>query len=434
MEPDGSSAERRLAPMIVLASHAARLALGFVVSLVLARSLPPDEYGIFSVLMGFLMTAAAISDLGINIPFVRFYVQQSQQGDSDADRFAGFAYTSRALLSMVAMAVATTVLIIWGTALLQRAFPLWAILLGSLLVLTEGISSFLLAVLQAQGRFTLLAVLMVSPNVLRTVVLLILVATNSVSLISAFVLFAVSLMITAGATKAALPGLGLRWDYRSAFTQFRHAVAWTRWTAVQTFSNVVMTKFDILALGFYAVEPARIGNYALGLAFASLLNVLQSSTMTILLPRVSALRSVADLRLYRRRIWAIEGALVVGVAASTLAAFGFIEWLYADRYPYAGGLVLILAGAFGVSVLVTPWTLLTYSIDRPQIPAIQNVVGFVILGAAALVFVPQFETSGMAWSVLMARCCSEMTGLVLTTRALRRHPLGAKLDAVGGSE
>jgi O-antigen/teichoic acid export membrane protein len=423
----------RSSSLVILASHALRLALGFVVTLLLARSLPPDDYGVFSVLMGFLLTAAAFSDLGINIPFVRFYVEQGRSGDVGSERFANFAFTSRILLSAGATAVALAVLSLWGPELLQKDIPGWAVLLGSILVFTEGISSFLLSVLQAQEKFKILAACTVGPNAIRALVLLVLVALDAVSLLSAFILFSVSLMITTGLTKLILPTLSIEWKAWESARQFRPAVSWTRWTAVQTISNVVVSKFDILALGVFAVAPSRIGNYALGLAFASLLNVLQTSTMTLLLPKVSALATRADLYAYRRRLWNVELVLLVGVAAASVAAYGLLNGLYADRYPSAAGLMLILAAGFSFSVLITPWTLLSYTVNQPQIPAVQNIVGIVVLAASSLLLVPRWEIYGMALSVLSARASSELTGLWLTRRALRRHAFVTAAPVSGGS-
>ena len=422
-ERDVSRLVSAASSLSVLSSHALRLALGFFVSLVLARSMAPSEYGVFSLLMGFLLTASAVSDFGINIPFVRFYVQQQADPSSSVDRFAGFAYGWRIAVSGVAMAVTFGMLYLWGEEFLQRPLSFWTIVLGSVLVFSEGISSFLLALLQARGRFQTLSALTVSPNALRIIVLGALVTLDLITFSTAFLVFSGTLIVTMCAARILTRDLRVRWDFWRAVDDYRPALSWTKWTMVQTLSNVFVSKFDILALGVYAIDPCRIGNYALALAFGSLLSVLQSSTITLLLPRVSGLLTRDGFEEYRRDMVRLSVLLGGAILIATLGGYQVITALYADRYPQAGDLFLLITGAFGVSTLVTPWTLLTYAVNRPQIPAVLNLTGIGVLVVASSLLVPRLEVTGMAVSVLLSRLVAECVGLALTIGAVRRSPL-----------
>lgn len=400
-----------------------RLGLGFGVSLLLAGTMDPREYGVFSLLMGVLLTAAALSDLGIGIPFVRFYVQQDLEEASVSQAFARFVYGTRLWLSLTAMILSSVFLFAFGDSYFQRSLPAWMLALGALLVLSEGLSAFFVALLQARKHFGKLSFLVVQPNALRVLLLAILAFAGGVTLTEAFLVFAGTLFANMIAGKWFSRDVRALWNPLGQIKNYRQAVSWTRWTFVQTISNVFVAKFDLLALGAYAIGRDVVGSYALALAFGSILVVMQTSVMTVLLPHVSALKSAEATSTYRRRALRLTGLLAIGSACALIVGWWTISTFYALNYPDAPELFLSIGGGLTVSALVTPWTLLSYALNKPQIPAYQNLMAIAVLGVSSFILVPRFGAHGMGVSVLLSRLLSESWAFVFTIRILRKSHL-----------
>lgn len=412
--------------LLVLSSNVLRLGLGFGVSLLLAGTMDPREYGVFSLFMGVLLTAAALSDLGVNIPFVRFYVQQNIEEETASEAFARFVYGWRLWLSLVAMAISSVFLITFGDAYFQRSLPGWMLALGALLVLSEGLSAFFVAFLQARRHFGKLSLLVVQPNVLRVVLLAILALTGEITLATAFLVFAGTLFANMIAGKLFTRDIRALWNPFSQIKNYREAISWTRWTVVQTISNVIVSKFDLLALGAYAIGRDVVGSYALALAFGSILIVMQTSEITVLLPHVSGLKTLEAMTTYRRRAWGLTGLLAIASAGAMVFGWWIVSTFYAENYPDAPELFLFIAAAFTVSALVTPWTLLCYALNKPQIPAYQNLLAIAVLGVSSFILVPRFGAHGMGASVLLSRLLSESLAIVMTIWNLHESPLSAR--------
>ncbi len=412
--------------LLVLSSNVLRLGLGFGVSLLLAGTMDPREYGVFSLFMGVLLTAAALSDLGVNVPFVRFYVQQNIEEESASEAFARFAYGWRLWLSLAAMALSSVFLIAFGDAYFQRSLPAWMLALGALLVLSEGLSAFFVAFLQARRHFGKLSFLVVQPNALRVLILAILATSTEITLAAAFLVFAGTLFANMIAGKFFIRDIRVLWNPFRQIKNYREAISWTRWTVVQTMFNVFVSKFDLLALGAYAIGRDVVGSYALALAFGSILIVMQTSEITVLLPHVSALQTPEATTNYRRRALGLTGLLAIASVGAMIVGWWIISTFYAENYPDAPGLFLFIAAAFTVSALVTPWTLLCYALDKPQIPAYQNLMALVVLVVSSFILVPPYGAHGMGASVLLSRLLSESVAVVLTLRNLRTSRLVAE--------
>jgi len=151
-----------------------------------------------------------------------------------------------------------------------------------------------------------------------------------------------------------------------------------------------------------------------------LITILQTTFITVLLPRVSALKSGQEVGRYMRRTFGMIMAIVSVVVCVGFGGSYAIRLFYGAEYPYASSIFGYLIIAFGASFIVTPITILAFTFDFPQILAFQNIAAAVLVFGIQVLLIPLWGILGAAIAVVLARTISEGAAMIAVYARVNR--------------
>jgi len=416
--------------VFVLGGNAVKLGLGFVATVGLARAIGPAEFGIYTLAMNLVLVISSAGDLGLNTSFVRLFVRKTTTGDPDSRPFLQRMVAIRLAMSGGLFLLCLLALPVAGAWIVGESVPPSLLRIASIVVLADSVFVLSLALLQAEQKFGKLSVLNIVINVLRVALLAMFYFLGVLTSVTAIVTIVLSSSAIAGIVFATEHGYRPIVAVRESVQDFKTLFFWGRWLSLMAVANILYVRLDVVLLGYFKVDRAAIGNYALAYAFAWAVVAFQPAMMTLLLPKVSSITTVDTLRSYVRRASIVSAGAIPALVLFAVAVDFFLGWFYGSQYPQAAAIFPYLAAGFAVTLVATPFCALSMTIDRPQILAFQNIVGLVVVLILGLFLIPRMGILGCAVSVFVSRLISEGAAVFTVFLMIRRresfgHPEGA---------
>ena len=409
---------------VITAGSVARLAIGFVASVIIARALGPARFGSYALLGATAGLAGAVSEFGLTQAAVRRIGRDWPRRPADAAAQAAAFVWLRVLSSAVVVA-----LLIACLPLAARRLPsgdprlLAYALLGVVAVALSGSVS---GVLQATSRFRALSLVMVC-NALLTVILAAgLRLLGWLNLTTALLVLGVATSLACFLVGRRLlpPGIGLAWPGRPALRRdARELCRVGSWVWVANSLALVAARLDLFLAGYW-LSPAAVGGYVLAVNLAGKADVVNQSLYAALLPSAAALDTPESVRRYLRGGMLRSGAVALAFLPLFPLARPLIPLVFGSGYlaavaPFAGLLLIALFDLF-----TAPALLLCYSADAPQLLAAADGTRVVTLAAAALWLVPGYGVAGL----ILAKFLARLAGAALTLAYL----VSRRQDLLGG--
>lgn len=406
--------------LVVTSGSVARLGLGFIASIIIARALGPAAFGVYSVLAAVAAFGGVATDLGLTNAAVR-RVAAAWPDDHDrvGDLWRSF-FWFRILVVGGAVGLGVLVAGTVSPVFLDVGNGDLYLRLALIGILATALSGSVTGMLQATGRFgRLSAVLMVNSG-LTVLLALILARAGMLNVTTALLILGIGTsLVSLGLAYRLLPG---SWPLtppdRETFT--RNAGDLTRfgvWLWVGSIFSTLALYLDVLIVNNWAA-PAAVGVYALAVNLTVKVEVVNQSLYTVLLPTASALRDREDVRSYIRR-----GLLRSGLIAAALLPFIFlarplIVLFYGEAYGGAAGLFQGLLGVAMLNVVLTPLLMLAFTYDRPRLIALADGTRALTLLAVALALVPMVGSIGAVVAKLAAALAGGVVILIFIVRQL----------------
>jgi O-antigen/teichoic acid export membrane protein len=408
--PSAGSLARRSAKWI-LAGQVASQGLRLVTSVVLARLLFPEAFGLMAVVAAFLFGLQMFSDVGVGPSIV-----QSERGDDPA--FLRTAWTIQVLrgaaVAAGAVALSWPVAAFYGEPQLR---PLLAV--SGLRALVQGFQS--VAGFRLQRRLTLGPVvrLEVVAQVVQAVV------TVAWALVHRSVWALVGGMLVGSAVSTVLGHLWLpafrhrfHWDRDAA----RRLSRFGRWIFLSSVLAWIALQTDRILLGRF-LGLATLGVYSVALRFTEALGGLQARlTHSVMFPLFStAARSdpaaLAD-RYYRVRR-RVDPLLLPLSALLAVGGDWVVDLLYDPRYEAAGWMLRVVAVHVALSFVVgTHETLLT-SLGESRYGFFHNLTKTIWMTVGVPLSWALWGLQGVLWCVASV----ELSAVPVLSRALARRGL-----------
>jgi O-antigen/teichoic acid export membrane protein len=359
----------------VLTGNALATGAGFLVSLVVARSMTVADYGVFGTFNVILGMLPMLLDFGIGTAIVKHLAVHPQDeatvvaSSSIFKLLAGLALTAPVLFFAPSLtrflfpgaAVDPSLLnYVWlGALFLQIAYVFQSV------AQTEAnlnkYTSF--NIIQGGGRLILVLLVVYSaPFTLN----------NLVIAISASCLFPFlwGLILY-------LPRLRLRIDWRLLSRLFPFA----KWVGIATILAVMLMRVDLFMLNRFSSRD-QVGYYYAAFQLAFVFPIVTMSLTNSLLPKVSSLTGRAELIEYADKVVRLIPWVAALWLALTVSADFLIPLLFSARYLHAVAPFNALLAVFMLGMIVTPLGLLAYPLNRPQLHvkllALQIVINLVI--------------------------------------------------------
>jgi O-antigen/teichoic acid export membrane protein len=404
---------------VVATGSAARLALGFVASILIARSLGPSGFAVFAVLAAASGIAGAVADLGLSDAAVK-RVAEVWAVDPAAAQLRGRTFFWLRLGAAALLALAGSLL---AEPLSQGALRLSAdptlLVLAMIGVLATALSGATTTLLQATGRFAAITAVLLTNSGLTALLAVGLALAGALNLVTALVIlgigtslaaFAVARRLLPPAWSLALPDFGLLWSEGTPLLRFGG------WLWIGGIFAMLAAQIDLLLLNRWS-DAATVGAYGLAVNLAAKVDVANHSLYTVLLPSASALRGDGAVRAYLRRGFLRSVLLSAGLLPLVPLAGPLITLFYGTAYEGAVPLFQLLLGVAIFELVATPFLLLAFTFDRPQLIAGAEATRAATLGIACLCLIPILGPSG----AILARFASRAAGAVVVALVLCRR-------------
>ncbi|MFN8517654.1 MAG: oligosaccharide flippase family protein, partial [Thermomicrobiales bacterium] len=398
---------------ILTAGNVLRLAIGFVASVLIARSLGPTIFATFAVLGAIATIAGAVVDPGLTDAAVqRIAKVWAAEPVVASERARAFLWW-RAATALGLGGLGWVVLIAVGAA--TGGLPTGDLLALALLgTVATALSGAIGAILQGIGRFGRLAAVGLTNAALTAVLAVILAALGRLTLVTALVVLGIGTSLAAFIVGCAL----LPRDWRLGVPGWAvlraeglALVRVGRWLWLAHSAALLAAQLDLLLVNHWR-DAAETGMYALALNLAAKADIVNGGLYTVLLPAAAALAGPGAVRHYLRRGFVRSGLIALALLPTGLLIGWFIDTFYGTDYHPAARLYQLLLAVVIFDLLTTPLVLLAYHHQRPQLLAGADLLRVVVLLAVGAVLIPAAGPLGGVTGAVVARLVAKAAGVL----------------------
>jgi len=395
--------------------------LRLLLMLVLADALAPHELGALVVFIALMDVGAIACESGLNAVLVRYVAARPDRRPSDIVlRCLGIKL---ALCGVVIAVLAAVYPVFISNPKIPADYAvLYPVAVASAIFLS--FNTFVMAISQSRGRYAHYAFQAALINALRLVVLAVMLqrGVRDAKLIC-LVFFAVppvAVAVGLAFVRAALRGTqGLA----PQNVPVKELVSFMLPLALLQVIVVITMRVDVIMLQAMT-DWDVVGNYGLAYQVAYALPLLAGALFTVLLPKVSAMRTPEELAAYRKKVLHVYPLVLIASAAGILIGPPIITLLFADKYAAALPIVRLNILNFGIYSIVNPLALIFYSLKLPYRLVALHVVQLLVLVPLNWLLIPRFQGLGPAMAVTVISVLGIAAIIPMTGAAIRRFAAG----------
>ncbi len=358
---------------------------GMLFTIILARSVSPSQFGVFSALIALSLIVATIGDLGISAALVNFLPKLRNQRK---------AIISVTFWMQIIAAVVLGFILIGSIPLKSFYAPdsdELQIFLIAILTFLMILQAFSLSALKADRRFGWVSALQIADSSIKFTILLGLLWLGYINITTAIIATIISVLITAF--------LGLRHEFAHISfifpkKHFRQIFHFAKWIAVNRTFGIAIARVDIILLGVLSSSFAAGIFSAVG-RISLVFVVLVSSLGSVVAPRFSSLDSPNKVKNYLKKLVLLTCGISAGMLLFLPLARPIILLVFGSEYTQAIGvfqalIIAMIPFLFSI-VTVNP---LIYSFNAPNFVAITTVIQVIVLILLDLILIPLYGAYG----------------------------------------
>lgn len=400
---------------LVFAGKMTGACLGFAMSLIVARLMGPEEFGLFSLFIVILILGNDILGDGLSPGVVRFYSKYRKGDPTRASEVLTNALALRILLGLPIVAVGLAFSVHFAEAASGRHSYLLPVVLGLVGSFGAALWSFALCVWQAREEFAVYGAMVALVNLLRVIGVPLLIWAGWLSLgpvMGLHVLFYYA--CTAWGLWLLRPHLS---SFRLDTVLLRELFRFSKWPAMASLFFILQINLGVPVLN-YVGDAREAGLYGAGSSLLMGVDFLTVSLVTALLPKITQLTGIEQCRSYVQRSFPLYALIALCLLPVLYFAHPLVVALFGPAYE---GSVLIFQVLFigTLGTLIThPLYLVLYTMDRPHWFGL--IQGFALLGwiVAGWFLIPGYGALGAAWTTLIARMLQALAIVVILGYAL----------------
>ncbi len=333
---------------------------GFFSSILIFRNLDQTLIGILYPLVGLLQIIGQLADLGINVSFVK---SASTRTEGVKQLTIDIFYVKLALSLLFALLCFLGSTQIALIVLNDASHASWINLVAAFIPI-KILAGFLKSHLQVRKKFNLINWGLVIPSILKLGSITLLIYFISLTLKSAF--FALMVLPTFGFIIFCLdfPRVSPP-SITSIKKSFLNVFQSSKWILLSIFSVAVIGQSDILMVS--AISGAKETSIlTAGLKLASIFSIVTGAIVTILLPKVTGMKTKKELNYFIRKLVLFFPVILSVIYIGILIASPLINTLLGDKYIESIPIFKIYIFSFGLDLLISPISLVLYNLNREK--------------------------------------------------------------------
>jgi O-antigen/teichoic acid export membrane protein len=400
---------------VMSAGSMARLAIGLIASVIVARSFGPSNLGIYATLAAIAATTGAVCEFGLTESAVRRIASNWPQSPEAARATANSYLWLRLGASSIVVVVFLLLLPLISTLDVQipRAGLVSLALIG---VVATGLCGATNGILQATGRFGRLSLVLITNAVLTAIAAIVLRLAGILTLTTALIVLGIGTSLACFEVGRRFLAVSVPISYPGQHilrTEGRALFGFGVWLWIGNSLAMASAQLDLL-LAAHWLTPVAVGTYALAVSLSSKASVLNQSLHAALLPFASSLRSKTAVRSYLRRGLLRSTLIALLLLLAMPLARPLIPFIFGANYTASVSLFLALLGVAVVDLFAAPVLLLAFTVERPKLIAAADAARLIALLVTALLLVPMLG----AYGLVFAKLAASLSGLALTVIAL----------------
>lgn len=366
--------------------------LGFVFTVIVARALSVEDFGILSAATNLIVIVSSLTDLGISSGLISFAAAEfSRKNIAKAYEYAKAAFLIKVLatlpLVLFLILFASFVARNW-LATSDRTVSYWVAAISFLAV----IWGFLPSILHAKKKFLQSVLIDVSLSLPKAVIPYFLLIAGVLTINSTLAAFTISVAV-AGFVGFAFTGVGfLRAKPKKEI--YLKLVKFSSWLGVNRIISSISGRLDIQMLAAIA-GAAATGIYSIPAKLSSFIVVLSSSLSSVLAPRFAAFENREKERSYLIKATLAVLATSVGIVFWIIIAKPFIVLLFGVKYIESVPVFQALSAAMIPYLLaVPPVTAIIYALKKTVFIGLFSFFQLAAIFALNYIFIPIYGPIG----------------------------------------
>lgn len=325
--------------------------LGFFFTLIIARALSVEDFGIFSAAINLIVIIASVTDLGMSSGLINFVSSSLAKGERDkADQYIKASFVIRFIsvffLSFLIIVFAPFV----SKQFLATSNPTisyWVAINAIGLVLWI----FFPYILQAQKKFFKSVVVDLSMGVTKTLIVFVLFTLGYLNVNWALGLHPISNVVGVIVGLAFVGTSFIR--AKPSKNIYKNLMRFSGWIGVNRIISAISGRLDIQMLAAL-VGATATGLYSIPSKLASFIIVLTSSYSSVLAPRLAGFDSKEKEKIYIKKATLGILPFIVGVLVWIVVAKPFITTLFGNKYIDSVPIFKMLAAAMIPYMMTAP--------------------------------------------------------------------------------
>lgn len=368
------------------APQGASAIFGLLGSMLLARGLTPSEFGVYNLLIGFVMLICSFTDVGINNTAIRYASKYySLQNTKQFLSILHWAMRWRTFLAIVFSGF----VLLWGNYIFRNFwnYDVGQIELGCVVlsILCSALSSVPIIYFQTTQEFVKYGIFQSLQYVLVFIGIFFCYQLQFLDASLYFVGYGFSWLVflfislfvgNKDIWLGFLSGLSLKFPDLYDDGDFGQVFAFKM--MLINVVSIVTTRLDVFLIASY-LSVKDLGNYSVALKVAMPITMLLAVLETIFWPKFSSLTSRHDVLAYMKRIYKIFVVVLIFLVVYSFLAPYFISGVFGEQYKGLYWLGVLVCLRWVISVAFKPIDFAGYSFKSINVNIFVNIINFFVI-------------------------------------------------------
>jgi len=355
-------------------------AIGFVFTVVLARILGPEQFGVFSAISALIAIVYSLGDLGIASALINFIPKLKESRSKLINTSFWFE-----VVVAIFILIIFSVLAIFHKSIIPGSLTNQLLIAGVLSV-NYLLIGYIQGIFTAERRFWIYSISQIIDAVIKIIFVLLLLSASRLSIDTALLANVVStilaLLFTFGKES-----LNIKLSFDKEI--FHKLFSFAKWIAVTRIFSVFISRIDVILLNLLS-NSFQAGIYAAANRITLLFSLLVSSLGSVINPRFSGFDSKSKVVSYIKKLLGLITVVSVAMLISALLAKPIIDIVFGDKFTDAIPVFQALTVAmipFMYSLVTTPAIIYTY--NQPKFIARMTIFQVVAMVISEIFLIPK---------------------------------------------
>ncbi|MBR9974938.1 MAG: oligosaccharide flippase family protein [Bacteroidetes bacterium] len=405
---------------VVFAGDVSAKFLTFLITLSMFALLTPDEYKLYGLFITVLAAVNQFTDSGLHQSFIRFYSLYKRESPGRAQAHYRFALTAKTVITALTALAVYFLAPVLAVDLLRTPQLETPLRVMTVAILGGGMMEFFLAVLQARQEFTRFTFIRIAEAAVKTGIIYAAILLGLFSLPLVYGAYAIAPTVVAAVAIGMIAALRLGGsiDWRDIG---REVVGFGKWMMLTSFATMFLMRLDVFMISpMLADRPEEAGLYIAATKLCTPLIVLAGSVSTVFFPKAMELRTVADMRRYARRTFAVS-LPVTGIGLIYLGTMYFVTPAVFPNYTASMPLFAVLFVGYAWTIVGNPLTMLMLSIGRQRMATYIALGQLAVTAVSHYLFITAMGSMGAALSSVLVWFAAGIVSMIYIY--LHRHDI-----------